>query len=229
MPFYLWTRECVASLIEREYGVTVSSTTAGRYLKAWGMSAQKPVRRAYERNDAAIARWLNEDYPRFMKEAKEEKATIHWGDEMGLRSDHVSGKSFAPMGQTPVVRATGKRFGCNMISAITNRGALAFMVFEGKFNNAVFIDFLKRMLMVWLGRISKRGDPYVRTLLVHGARAVLSHLRRKNQPGWSLRLAQRRPANVVAVAMANKMARTVWALLAHDRAYDRDYVSVKPA
>jgi transposase len=82
---------------------------------------------------------------------------------------------------------------------------------------------------VTLGGISKRGDPYVRTLLVHGARAVLSHLRRKNQPGWGLTLAQRRPTNVVAVAMANKTARTVWALLAHDRAYDRDYVSVRPA
>ncbi|WP_216673526.1 transposase [Paraburkholderia solitsugae] len=65
---------------------------------------------------------------------------------MGLRSDHVSGKSFAPVGQTPLVRATGKRFGCNMISAITNRGALAFIVFEGKFQNAVFIEFMKRML-----------------------------------------------------------------------------------
>jgi len=146
MPFYLWTRESVASLIEREYGVTVSPTTAGRYLKAWGMSAQKPARRAYERNDAAIARWLNEDYPKLVKEAKQEKATIHWGDEMGLRSDHVSGKSFAPMGQTPVVRATGQRFGCNMISAITNRGELSFMVFEGRFKNAVFIEFMKRML-----------------------------------------------------------------------------------
>lgn len=82
---------------------------------------------------------------------------------------------------------------------------------------------------VWLGGISKRGDPYLRTLLIHGARVVLSHLRRKNQPGWSLTLTQRRPTNVVAVAMANKMARTIWALLAHDRAYDRDYVSVRPA
>jgi transposase len=146
LPFYLWTREAVVSLIEREYGVIVSPTTAGRYLKAWGMSAQKPVRRAYERNDEAIARWLNEDYPKLVKEARREKATIYWGDEMGLRSDHVSGKSYAPLGQTPVVRTTGKRFGCNMVSAITNRGALSFMVFEGKFNNAVFLDFLKRLL-----------------------------------------------------------------------------------
>jgi transposase len=82
---------------------------------------------------------------------------------------------------------------------------------------------------VRLGGISKRGDSYVRTLLVHGARTVLNHLCRKNQSGWSLTLAQRRPKNVPAVALANKTARTVWALLAHDRAYDRDHVSVRPA
>ncbi|CAG2158021.1 IS110 family transposase ISRta3 [Cupriavidus yeoncheonensis] len=82
---------------------------------------------------------------------------------------------------------------------------------------------------VRLGGISKRGDSYVRTLLVHGARVVLSHLRKRNQPGWSMTLAQRRPTNVAVVALANKAARTVWALLAHDRAYDRDYVSVRPA
>jgi transposase len=117
------------------------------------MSAQKPVRRAYERNDEAIARWLDEDYPAIVKEAKREKAAIYWGDEMGLRSDHVSGTCFAPMGQTPVTRATGQRFGCNMISAITNRGALAFMVFEGKFQNPVFIEFMKRMLKQVKGKI----------------------------------------------------------------------------
>ena len=153
LPFYLWTREAVASLIEREYGITVSQTTVGRYLKVWGMSAQKPVRRAYERNDEAIARWLDEDYPAIVKEAKREKATIYWGDEMGLRSDHISGTCFSPMGQTPVVRATGQRFGCNMISAITNRGALTFMVFEGKFQNPVFIEFMKRMLKQVKGKI----------------------------------------------------------------------------
>ena len=146
LPFYLWTRESVAQLIEREYGIKVSKWTAGRYLKAWGMSAQKPVRRAYERKDEQIGRWLNEDYPGIAKEAKQEGAIIYSGDEMGLRSDHVSGTSFALKGETPVVRATGQRFGCNMISAITNRGELSFMVFEGTFKNATFIEFMKRML-----------------------------------------------------------------------------------
>lgn len=97
------------------------------------------------------AGWRNTT--RAAKDAKREKATIYWGDEMGLRRDHVSGTSFAPLGQTPVVRATGQRFGCNMISAITNRGNLAFMVFEGKFQNPVFIDFMRRLLRQVKGKL----------------------------------------------------------------------------
>jgi hypothetical protein len=153
LPFYLWTRAVVASLIEREYRVKVSPTTFGRCLKAWGMSPQKPVRLAYERNDAAIARWLAEDYLALAREAKREKATIYWGDERGRRSDHVTGTSYAPLRQTLVVRATAQRFGCNMISAITNRGALAFMVSQGIFQNPVFIEFMKRMLKQAKGKL----------------------------------------------------------------------------
>ncbi len=146
LSFYLWTRAAVVTLIERECGISVSLTTVGRYLSSWGMSPQKPVRRAYERNDAAIARWLRTEYPGIAREAKREKAVIYWGDEMGLRSDHVAGTSYAPLGQTPIIRATGQRFGCNMISAITNRGHLAFMVFHGKFDGRLFIRFMQRLL-----------------------------------------------------------------------------------
>jgi len=146
LPFYLWTRAAVVSLIEREYGIGISLTSVGRYLKRWGMSPQKPVRRAYERNDEAIARWLRHEYPAIARQAKREKAAIYWGDEMGLRSDHVAGTSYALLGHTPLVRATGQRFGCNMISAITNRGHLAFMVFHGKFDARLFVEFMQRLL-----------------------------------------------------------------------------------
>jgi len=97
LPFYLWTRESVAQLIGCERGIKVSKWTAGRYLKAWGMSARKPVRRAYERKDGQIERWLNEEYPGIAKEAKQEGATIYCGDEAGLRSDHVSDTSSIPV------------------------------------------------------------------------------------------------------------------------------------
>lgn len=153
LPFYLWTRAAVAHLIRREVGIEVSLVTVGRYLNAWGMSPQKPVARAYERNDEAISRWLKHDYPAIAVQAKREKAAIYWGDEMGLRSDHVSGTSFAPVGETPVIRATGQRFGCNMISAITNKGALSFMVFQGKFAAPLFVEFMKRLLKQVDGRL----------------------------------------------------------------------------
>ena len=167
LPFYLWTRAAVVTLIEREYGISVSLTTVGRYLSGWGMSPQKPVRRAYERNDAAIARWLRTEYPAIRRDAKREKAAIYWGDEMGLRSDHVAGTSFAPLGQTPIIRATGQRFGCNMISAITNRGHLAFMVFHGRFDARLFIRFMQRLLNQATGKLYLivDGHPVHRSVL----------------------------------------------------------------
>jgi len=104
LPFYLWTRAAVQLLIKREYAVRLSLTAVGGYLKRWGLSVQRPVKRAYERNEEAIAQWLAEVYPRIAARAKREKALIYWGDETGLRSDDVRGRSFAPVGQ-PAARA----------------------------------------------------------------------------------------------------------------------------
>jgi len=152
LPFALWTREAVVALIEKRTGRVVSVWTAGRYLKRWGMTPQRPVRRAYERDPAAVTAWLEEEYPAIRARAKAEKALILWGDEMGLRSDDPIGRSYAPRGQTPVVQATGKRFGCSMISAISNLGQLWFMVFTKKLNAVLFIVFLERLLRVAGGR-----------------------------------------------------------------------------
>ena len=76
-----------------------------------------------------------------------------------------------------------------------------------------------------IGHLSQRGDPYLRTLLIHGARAVIAHA--KYKPKWLEQLLARRPPNVV-VALANKMARTAWALLAHGRDYQREWKSTPP-
>lgn len=146
LPFYLWTREAVSELIERKFGVLLSVWTVGRYLKRWGFTPQKPLRRAFERDPKAVRRWLEEEYPAIRKQAKTEGAEIYWGDEMGLRSDYVVGRSYGRRGETPVIPVTGRRFGCNMISAITNRGRLNFMVFNRLFRVDVFLDFLKRLV-----------------------------------------------------------------------------------
>lgn len=146
LPFALWTREAVRDLIVRRWGVRLSVWTVGRYLQRWGVTPQKPLRRAYEQNPAAVRRWLTRQYPAIRALARREAAMIFWGDETGMRSDHQAGRSWGRRGHTPVIPGTGQRFRCNLISAITNRGKLAFMVFEGRFTTVVFVRFLRRLV-----------------------------------------------------------------------------------
>jgi transposase len=146
LPGFLWTRALVCELIERRFGIRVGEKTAGRYLRAWGFSPQKPARRAFERNPELVARWLDQRYPELERRAYRERALILWADEMGLRSDHTAGRSWAPVGQTPIVQGTGQRFGANVISAISNKGRLQFSVFKQRFTATVMIDFLARLV-----------------------------------------------------------------------------------
>jgi len=146
LPFALWTREAVRDLIARRWGVRLSVWTVGRYLRHWGFTPQKPLRRAYERDPEATRRWVQEEYPRIRALARQHGATLFWGDEMGMRSEHQAGRSWGRRGETPVVPGTGKRFRRNLLSVITNRGRLAFMVFKGRFTSVVFIRFLRRVL-----------------------------------------------------------------------------------
>jgi transposase len=146
LPFALWTREAVGELIARRFGVRVSVWTVGRWLRRWGFTPQKPARRAYERNPRAMRRWHEEEYPEIARRAEEEGAEIHWGDQLGVRNDHQAGRSYGRRGHTPVVRSSGKRFSCNVMSTITNEGDLAFLAFTGSFNSAVLLEFLPRLV-----------------------------------------------------------------------------------
>jgi transposase len=143
---FLWTRDAVAELIARRYGRWLARTTVGGYLRGWGFSPQRPQRRALEQNPAAVARWLAETYPAIRVQAKREGGMVLWLDEMGVRSDAAAGRSWAPIGKTPVIKGTGKRFRVNMLSAISNAGMLRFRLFVGSFTGPVFIDFLGRLL-----------------------------------------------------------------------------------
>jgi len=146
LPFYLWTREAVAQLIGRRLGVRLSVWTVGRYLARWGFTPQKPARRAFEQDAQTVARWRAQKYPAIREAARRQKALIFWADEMGLRGDAAAGRSYSPRGQTPVIGGTGQRFRCNLISAITNRGQLQFMVFKERFTVKVLVRFLQRLV-----------------------------------------------------------------------------------
>ncbi len=146
LPYALWSRNAVADLIADRFGIHLPVRTMGTYLKRWGFTPQKPIRKAYEQSPTAVKNWLETDYPAIAARAKQEGAEIHWGDESGLRSDDVRGRGFAPKGETPVIRVNSKRHGLSIISTVTNKGQMRWKIFDGALNSDILIDFLRRLI-----------------------------------------------------------------------------------
>src|SRR3954454_8219632 len=146
LPVALWTREIVRQLIAARFGVPLTVASVGRTLHDLGFSAQRPLYRAEQADPGAVARWKEVEYPAITAAAKAAGGTVFFVYEAGVRSDYHAGTTWAPVGATPTVRATGARFGLNMISAISAQGALRFAVFTGTLTAAGFIAFLRRLL-----------------------------------------------------------------------------------
>ena len=146
LAFALWSRAAVRALIARHCGVELAVRTVGKYLARWGFTAQKPIQRAYEQDPAAVRRWLRQEYPEIVKRAKQARGIVVWGDETGLRADDLRGRSYAPRGRTPVVRVCQTRIKLSLITAVTNRGKLRWMVVDGAVNAPTFIRFLERLI-----------------------------------------------------------------------------------
>lgn len=144
--FALWTRAMIRDLIREKFGVHLSEVSVGRLLKKLGLTPQRPLRRAYQQDPKRVERWLKQEFPRIRALAKREGAVIFFEDEAGIRSDFHAGTTWAPRGQTPIVPATGQRFGLNLVSAISPRGELRFMTLEGRMNGEKFLEFLERLL-----------------------------------------------------------------------------------
>jgi len=146
LPFALWNRKAIQSAIYQMWRVRIAIRTIGDYLKRWGFTPQKPIKKAYEQNPQAVQEWLDVTYPEIKKRAAAEGAEIYWGDETGIRNDCQHNRGYAPRGKTPVVAVNAKRFSLNMISAINNQGLLRFMLYGENMTVRVLLKFLKRLI-----------------------------------------------------------------------------------
>jgi transposase len=172
LPFALWTARAVLELIAERFDKRLGLSTVQLYLKRWGLSPQKPLARARERSPAAIAAWLERDYPLIATRAKIERAAIYWGDEAGISNQDQIGRTWAPKGQTPVVARTAKRISQSLISAVSNRGLMRFMFYDGALNTERFLAFLRRLTKDAKQKVFLIVD----NLKVHHARKVKAWL-----------------------------------------------------
>lgn len=178
LTFALWTRRAVQELVQSRLHISIPLRTVGEYLRRWGFTPQKPLKRAYEQRPAEVQKWLDEEYPAIVARARREKWEIQWGDETGIRSDSQHGRSYSPKGKTPVIRLSARRAPTNMISTVNNQGKVRFMVYSGSMNAKRLLQFFKQL--------TKKADHKIFLILdnlrVHHAKPVKDWLaEKKNQ------------------------------------------------
>jgi transposase len=164
----LWTRPAVRELIHQQVGLRLPIRTVGEYLRRWGFTPQKPVRKAYQQDPDEVAEWRERTYPEIERRAAQEGGEIPWGDETGVRSTCPHSRGYARPGQTPELTVPGSRFRVNLISTITNQGKVRWMLYTGKRNAALFIVFLTRLI----AGATKKVFLIVDHLSVHESAAV---------------------------------------------------------
>lgn len=172
LPFALWTRAAIAQLIQQRFGIALPVRTMGHYLRRWGFTAQKPIKRAYEQRPELIAAWLKTEYPRIKRRALAEGAEIHWGDETSLSTSDPRGRSFAPKGRTPVRTMLSQRRSVSFLSTISNAGTLRFMVLKKAIDAPTLMRFFTRLCR----EAEKKVFVILDNLNVHKARDVRTWL-----------------------------------------------------
>lgn len=144
--FGLWTRQIVKELVFKHFCVELSLASIGALLARLGLTAQKPLERAYQRDAQAVDRWKNETFPAIAAEARDSGAEILFWDESGFRADAVHGKTWGVKGQTPIVERPGQRQSISAASAVSAKGAFWFATYQGGLTGELFVELLQKLM-----------------------------------------------------------------------------------
>jgi len=172
LKFALWTRPAIKALVRGRFGVELQDRLIGKYLKRWGFTPQRPIKRALEQRPEEVSRWLKQTYPGVAARAKAEGALIYWGDETAVKEDANWIRGYAPKGKTPVLATPTRWRKLSMISAIAPRGQIAFRIVEGSINTDRFIEFLGALIE----QATRKIFLVVDNLRVHHAKRVTEWL-----------------------------------------------------
>jgi transposase len=143
--FALWTLTIIRGLLIEHHGIELNKSTISRLMKKMGLTPQTPLYQSYRKNSGKVSYYLNKRYPKLKQWCAANQSQIFFADESRVRADSHQGTTWAPVGETPVVEDSGDRFGINMISAVSSRGAMYFECFEGRMDSERFIAFLRKL------------------------------------------------------------------------------------
>jgi transposase len=174
--FGLWTRRVVSDLVAKRFGIQLSLASVGKVLAKVGLTPQKPLARAYERDPEAIEAWKRETYPSIATAAKRNEAEIYFWDESGFRADAVQGTTWGVKGETPVINVPGKRQSISAASAVNSKGGFWFATFQGGMSAELFVAMLKLMMR------GRRRPLYLvlDSLPAHKAKVVVDYVESTN-------------------------------------------------
>ena len=164
----MWTRNNIRLLIQEKYGIDIKLSTLGYYLARWGFTVQRPVKRAYKQDEKKIEAWLNSEFPGITERAATEGAEIFFGDETNIQNTANYARGYAPKGKTPVIQTEAQKFKIQMISAISKRGKLHFLLYKNSMNSEKLIDFMTR----FVADSQKKVFLILDNLRVHHSKAV---------------------------------------------------------
>ena len=144
---FLWTANTVRELVKQRYGIELGKETMREYLLSWGMTSQRPAKRAIKQDEIMVKVFKKELYPTIKALAKRENAEVYYGDETGINNQAYNPRGYAPKGQTPVVAVPTSRETINMLSAITEGGQHKFMVYEESTTQQKLIEFMQNLIL----------------------------------------------------------------------------------
>jgi transposase len=173
----LWDRRAIQELVKKKTKITITLRRVSVYTGRWNLTPQRPMKYAAEQDPQKIQKWLRYEYPRIKARAQREKAEIHWEDETGVALSTHYARGYAPKGHTPILRASTKRARISMISSITNRGDIRFMLYQKTLRAPLFLTFLKRLVQGATKKIFLITD----NLQVHKAASVRQWVRTNHE------------------------------------------------
>jgi transposase len=176
----LWTLDLVGQLIKNKFGIVLHNTTIGRMLHRLGVTPQKPLRRAFQRDGEECRLWMQVEFPKIVAEAKRKQATLLFLDETGVHENHAVGTTWGERGNRPIVTASGSRRRVNAISAISPRGRLWFRCYQGNLNAPLYIEFLEALMSDVRGKIIVVHDKHPAHTAAATQRYLLSRAARIN-------------------------------------------------